>query len=370
MLIKLDDSLLSHMGALSLDEWSAFDLLGRCHGEGKHLLVVSRNLAKQLASCCDCLTPYSASIYRRIYQSSATCAFSIVDYPERFILVQKDENRTEKPSLGTNSIAMPLKWFGATDKIQSSYLICENLADCDVYTSLAKKYMQKISLRGINLSFRPRNGGGQTTERVFEALLKEHSLVVCIVDSDKSSHNSPLGQTARQVQKMYEKLKHDQSCLVILNARELENLLPDSVLESIWPSECSSKASIIRHLSDSDQGEARLYLDLKAKGLFLCDLLCPIEETPQDLNHIATSGYFPDVHVDCCAFKICSSEGDCECKLLAPLGASALSKSIEIIQRSAHFILFQDLCEFHMDELERVLRLVIGFGLASPRMSG
>lgn len=369
MLIKLDTSLLTQIDEFSSDEWSAVDLLARCHGEGKHLLIVSRNLAQRLASSRQHLSPYSASIYDRIYQKSATNKFPISTHIKHLILVHKDASKVTKSSPDPRVIDIPLNRFRDTEKIQPAYLLCENLADCNAYISLARKYMQKISLRGVDLSFRQCNGGGQTTEHVFKTKLAEKTLIVCIIDSDKNSQNSPLGQTSRMVKKMYKSLKHDQSALVILNARELENLLPDVVLESNWPSERPEKASIIRQLSLLGQGESRLYLDLKAKGLFFGDILNTSRSAPQGFGYIGGSNHFPNVLPDCLSSKICSSRGACKCSLLPPLGASTLSRSIEIIDRINHSDLFQGLSSAHNDELSRILEIVIDFGIANRRVS-
>ena len=47
-------------------------------------------------------------------------------------------------------------------------LIGENLGDCKFYKLLASWYLKKHNLKGIDISFKDEQGGGATTNKVFE----------------------------------------------------------------------------------------------------------------------------------------------------------------------------------------------------------
>lgn len=263
MIIQFDLSLISDLNDLNTVEWGALDLLARCHGEGKHLLVIDRPLAISLASNHELLSPYSRSVYHRVSQKASTYPPEHLSRTSNAILVCKDSSnlaRSAKQS-NANQIPVSLAWFSQSERIQPSHLICEHISDCNVYIALAAKYLNHITLRGMSLSFRKVSGGGHAIDDVIRHTLADHSPALCIVDSDKDSSSSvAVGKTAQDARKSFMKSQHDKACFVMLDARELENLLPDLILESIWPSENKQRASIIRHLSRVNSGKERLLL--------------------------------------------------------------------------------------------------------------
>jgi len=370
MIIQFDLSLLSDLPALTQGEWSALDLLARCHGEGKHLLMIARPLASKLASYHDKLSSYSQSIYHGIFQKASSTPSGYLDRIGNTILVCKDSSNPAGGARKSNQIFVSLNWFSQSDRIQPSHLICEHISDCNVYIALASKYLHYISLHGLGLSFRKVSGGGHAIDDVIRDTLTDHSPALCIVDSDMDSPNAAaVGQTAHDAQKSYNKSGHDKSCFVILKARELENLLPDLVLEGVWPSETRQRTPIIRHLSRADSGDLRLFIDIKKNGLRLVNILACPRDKINDFSFISDPNLYPSVKDDCRASSFCGLADSCECSLLAPLGGKALDLSVESIQRESFTSLLDGLCDAHKTELHRVLQLIVDWGVAAPRVT-
>lgn len=372
MIIQLDLSLISELNALNKVEWAALDLLARCHGEGKHLLVIGRPLAIRLAMNHDQLSAYSRSVYHGISQKASTYPPERLSRIGNTILVCKDSinlARSVKQS-NTNQIPVSLAWFSQSDRVQPSHLICEHISDCNVYIAMATKYLNHISLHGLCLSFRTVSGGGHAIGDVIRHTLADHSPALCIVDSDKDSSSSvAIGKTARDARKSFDQSSHDKACFVMLDARELENLLPDLILESIWPSENKQRTSIIRHLSRVDSGKARLFIDIKEDGLRLVHIFATRESDDIALSFPPIRNIFPSLKDDCLASAACGQADICECSLLAPLGSKALDSAIEPIQRQNFASLLDGLSDAHKLELQRVLQFVVDWGIAGPRVT-
>jgi hypothetical protein len=137
MIIQFDLSLISDLPTLTDSEWDALDLLARCHGEGKHLLMIERHLASRLASHRDKLSPYSQSIYNGLFQKASTSPLGSLDRIGNTILVCKDSAKPASGSRKDNQILVSLNWFSRSERIQPSHLICEHTSDCNVYIALA-----------------------------------------------------------------------------------------------------------------------------------------------------------------------------------------------------------------------------------------
>ena len=125
--------------------------------------------------------------------------------------------------------------------------LCESTNDCALYKLFAERYMYSIRdrIRGVSLSLKDENGGGQTTFQQLEKCVRtEHHLTVCVTDSDKKHGvseqfvNKPgLGQTASALLAAQNTLESEGLDtlfdLLVLDVHEIENLLPLSVLDDV-----------------------------------------------------------------------------------------------------------------------------------------
>lgn len=115
-------------------------------------------------------------------------------------------------------------------------LLTENEIDADVYTLFAKAIFS--SRKNLNLAYEiridPHGGGGSDTIKTFERLLRQNRLFLCLLDSDTKHPKGPLGETAKHFA-MYPTGLNRNYRLEILNAHEIENLVPTSIIKQLYP---------------------------------------------------------------------------------------------------------------------------------------
>jgi hypothetical protein len=370
MLIEIDSGVGAELESLSDAEWSSLDLLARAAGEGKHLLSVNRVLSHSLLSCVDRLSPYSLSIYNRLYKSAATGHPSLLGHLQLSVLVRRGCTPDKQQVSGTYRIILPLEWFSTTDKIQCTNFICENLTDCDVYLALAKKYMSKHSLRMASLHLKCVNGGGHNTGQVLDDALRGRHFTLCIVDSDQDTSRDMPGETARKAIEVFRKGNQPLSELIVIKARELENLLPDVVLEQVWLSVRVELRSRVRHLSRIPNHELRLYANIKSRDITLQDILNYLDQDEDAFSSLVKPDVLPEAQLRCITDQACANATFCQCIILKSLPGDALANSVEVISRTAHVELWSDIHDVHSSELERVLKSIVNWGITSPKFSG
>jgi|GEM_PF-3505016 len=115
-----------------------------------------------------------------------------------------------------------------------SLVIAENLIDAKIYIQYGMHYLKKNkydTMVGLAL-FPIGSGGSQTAEQYKTAFLDRNNFGVCIVDSDKKSKTHNYGNTANDVLK-YEEKKRNLGEVIVLEVRELENLISMSIYEKL-----------------------------------------------------------------------------------------------------------------------------------------
>lgn len=149
----------------------------------------------------------------------------------------------------------------------------------------------------LSLSIERRGGGGSTTVNEYENIQKaKKRLCLCIVDSDKLAPNDNLGKTAKKVQN-----KDDPNCLttelVILDIREIENLIPNSILSEVCSGD-RARSEALSIIEKSYISNIRKFLDIK-KGTFFETILNESSDQVQNFWQDALSKN-PDIstHID------------------------------------------------------------------------
>jgi hypothetical protein len=119
---------------------------------------------------------------------------------------------------------VPLNYFANDLFLRSAHLICENDNDFDVYIAFGRAAIRAL-FPGCTISAESRAGGGGGTAGVLQRLLADPNPIgLCILDSDKEHIGGAEGATAKGCRHVFtEGWRVD---LVVLKARELENLIP------------------------------------------------------------------------------------------------------------------------------------------------
>lgn len=95
---------------------------------------------------------------------------------------------------------------------------------------MLQSYLRKCNYEPVTLELV--HGGGGTTARQYESHIRKHSPVYCLCDSDKTSPDSRMGETAKLLVKIDRKADHRNETffpirrLRVLEFREMENLIP------------------------------------------------------------------------------------------------------------------------------------------------
>lgn len=141
-------------------------------------------------------------------------------------------------------------------------LLGESTNDCKFYQLVGQRYMHciKDSIRGIDISLKNENGGGDSTHNQLDRCVKEeHHLTFCLTDSDKKHGTSKqyvnepgIGKTAGLL-KEAEKILNDDGLgslfeLYCLDVHEAENLIPLSLLEELHITDANGKDRGITYL--------------------------------------------------------------------------------------------------------------------------
>lgn len=125
--------------------------------------------------------------------------------------------------------------YKAFEFYQETYLITENIIDAEFYRYIFLYFVKGKGLSGLQSSFYSLMGGGATLADVMkhETLSPRH-FCVAIADSDKASPQSSIGNTAQQLQKVWNNALCKRFCSVYVmqRVREIENLIPIKLLKS------------------------------------------------------------------------------------------------------------------------------------------
>lgn len=255
MIIYIDKTIAEHVEFTEQEE-TMFTKLACAHKDGNcflcgHTLSFDR-LKKEIP------------VYRRGIDDNHAEIMSLFSEVETLIVITYGEKPALPEAVETKLNALIAEHDGAEEKVnyvrvisveqatnyrlnEQSIFLCESTNDCAFYKLLAHRYMHSIrdKIRGVSLSLKDENGGGQMTFQQLEKCVKtEHHLTVCITDSDKKYGisdkfpNKPgFGQTASSLMDVSDSLKNDGANdlfdLLVLDVHEVENLLPLSILDDV-----------------------------------------------------------------------------------------------------------------------------------------
>lgn len=128
---------------------------------------------------------------------------------------------------------IPLFFLASRDALRVPFLLAENIRDSRMYIKFANAWLEE-KLSSYILRMTPVHGGGDTTGEVFSVYIKDgFPAVYCVVDSDKKHSEDSLGQTAKGCKAALRNQSGWHHRLDVLHSRELENIMPSSLRESV-----------------------------------------------------------------------------------------------------------------------------------------
>ncbi|MGM9322553.1 hypothetical protein [Deinococcus aquaticus] len=156
------------------------------------------------------------------------------------------------------------KRFAQSEFDQSPILLSENVKDANLYRNIIS-YIANRKEYDCKIHVDTRGGGGDTTAEEFKNLSTNDRFILCIVDNDKKYPNCGIGQTAKKIID-YTKLRIlDNAFVYIIDAREIENVIPLSLIERNISANDARK-SVIQYVNrlQIQSGDFRRYLDIKS----------------------------------------------------------------------------------------------------------
>ena len=216
--------------------------IARAHERGIHFVSGQRDALRAISEMPD-LDGSDRALFKRLtnnctidanIKENVSTFLMIVNKVEAAILMKKAQNdRTYWEA--------PITTFGKSEaQINQAMLLAEDLNDAIVYSHAAKLYMSdkkynfKISLEQIN-------GGGCNIHKSLEcAIAKNERWCLCITDSDRISPEGDLSDSSKSCNQVIERYPHYIISHTVLAVREIENLIPISLLEKAVPDQLQS----------------------------------------------------------------------------------------------------------------------------------
>lgn len=277
MIVYLHDSILNSIEQNQLNEADFNNLISIAQAKynGKHFIIGDKTTIQAITNL-EPLGDYIKSIYLKIFNDQTKWFNLLKDFDFKVVVrsdiddffTLKDDDKTE--------FHVPLKLFNTTNLNNHPDFICENLVDVKVYLNITNSYLKSIRVNGVKLSCNPVMGGGNTTHQVIQNNIESNKISACILDGDYKYPGCEIGATAKAVIDINNN-NFSFVQLFVLKQRELENLLPISLLKAFFRKDQGQliKLNEIERLKSlaSDDFNPFYYIDLKfglRKSVFSC----------------------------------------------------------------------------------------------------
>lgn len=215
-------------GSLDLSKAGQFDAvenMGEAGFAGRHLVVGDRG-ALDLITSDNRLSRKAMAYYK-----SVKAKYSQIAVLRGFIPKVNVSADCYSPLKG-DEWTVPLDSFRTDDAVEKALVIVEHMYDYKVISGLASAYLRGLGAGGwVGVSLTPVSGGGGGSSLTLSVHQNnKRSLGICVVDSDRPHIRGPLGSTARGCAKIYDDRWGWR--LHVINARELENIVPPEIYEA------------------------------------------------------------------------------------------------------------------------------------------
>ncbi len=365
MLIILDSSLIDAIES-DIDVVHALDLIAHSRRLGKHVVLGERKVIKYLAEC-KLLSNSSRSIYQKIYNQLPTTK-AYLDNIHIYLEISIDDVLEVVENGDVKKIRVSIKKFSDFSILDTSILLLEDMNDSNFYQIIVDYYLLSNNLSNIRIDYEPMNGGGDNTHKSFSKIQESAKrLCLCLLDNDKKAPGLDMGSTAKKVAKVNDE-SQPLCSLFIINAREIENLIPTFMYKETFKTDPNKLKAIklLEQLDNSESTEARKYLDIK-EGLNFKKIL---QDKPKTLFRVYWTNFAEEFHPvdtfkECISCNSCTKPSECICIVTPGFGKNIL---VEIIENYKG----KDVSDLLSDELkvewDRIGRTITAWCCASYRI--
>ena len=308
----------------------ALENLAIARREGKHAVIANRRTFRSIKDHQD-ISEHARGVYSHL-EDQATQILEYTSFVNTYIELNAFQYEiTIENSHGKKIIRVPPRFFEDSESIQKTILLCEDLRDTNWYKALGEVAKIWKGTKGICIKFEPRSGGGTGIKNEYLRLQAErHRICLCILDGDLEYPEDTPGNTASSVQSCHDN-SYDLIDFIIINSREIENLLPYQVLgELIGGNPQRSQAfEVLEKLQGTEFSQARLFIDLK-NGILTSKILQ--RDCSQYWRKIAES--IESVKHSCLNNWECSQPSSCSCYVVLGFGEHLLDNSISWLDQN------------------------------------
>lgn len=198
--------------------------------EGKHVVVIEPLHVKKILES-NILDDYTNTCLRH-YSNHNKASLSFLRLFEKVISIVSSGSLARCFSdfyTHTEYYEIRIGEFLDSSNFQRCILLGENGNDVMIYAKIADYYRTYNNLN-FSLSYKSQTGGGSTTVKEYETIYNnKEEFCFCILDSDKRTPTTAIGDTAKAVRKFHNSLDSgiNYKCHYhILDVLELENILP------------------------------------------------------------------------------------------------------------------------------------------------
>jgi hypothetical protein len=270
LVIQIDDSVVEYINSniagltQTSSEILALNNLATTYREGKHILIGSLKVLENLKEL-KLLDDSARRVYHNLW-SRFVYLNTYKKFEDRILVVDRDTPFCRSESESQCIFKVPITHFERLDRSDTTRLVCEDLSDCQFFIALAQKYVDEHREDfEVRISFRPVNGGGNNTYRMYEHEIQNDFIVLGIADSDREFPQSSVGATLRSMRNVYSRYCRTKIVgLFELEVREKENLISPSLYLLGANSSLKSLLHNLARLEDVPEHAEKLkYLDMK-----------------------------------------------------------------------------------------------------------
>ncbi|OQX99379.1 MAG: hypothetical protein B6I24_02670 [Bacteroidetes bacterium 4572_128] len=248
----------------------AIDNLAFSRRQAYHLLLAELNDLKFL-SRCESLQKKTKAIFNILYQTYSEIGSYKNEFKYYVEIVYKQKTLQIKKENEKEIIELSIDYIQKFDLLKKSEILLENISEIKFYIFMSK-FFKKENRLYINIPsmYDVRNGGGHTMGDVYSHLQnKKKSFCLCFADKDIKYPNSKEGDTLEKVKNIDDK-KIPLCKLIAIDVREIENLIPEKLLEKTCENDTNWKKGyefFIKMKNENLEEEIK-YMDFK-KGFSL-----------------------------------------------------------------------------------------------------
>lgn len=225
MLIEICEDVIEQVEKGNENAISTLEKIGLAYKYGKHIVFLKLKLCDRISKC-SYVSDYVKNLFQKIKKDNL--AKGSIRQSVTFFAKVTFEKATQRED---SCIIINPSNNNSFEFYEETHFLVENLMDVEFYKYCLGYYKRNKKSSIVN-SYYPLLGGGSTIAKVYELEinLKQH-FCLAIVDSDRKYPKGGNGDTANLLLNKDKNKPFNCKCYMIENVKEIENLLPTSVVE-------------------------------------------------------------------------------------------------------------------------------------------